>query len=251
MLRETRNSMAYAMIHFIIANEFAKDLEIEDKPIFLLGSIAPDAVHAREDFNLVLKADSHFMQREAKWGEVITEEPMVIWYNHMKEAFEQRIKNAKTQKEQLFLKGYFIHILTDIFNSKLFYGRYLAKYGVENVLSFREKYKTECIKQDNYLYHTYPDSQVVMDSLQKALKEDLSEELLSDLQLNCYLSKDNLTDAAEYQIHMLEASQKGSLDGLQIVTYQRTYDFIEEVKSESERMLFHFPDCERTFRMDE
>lgn len=243
--------MSYAMIHYIIANEFSKELNIEEKPIFLLASIAPDAVHARKDFNLLIKADSHFLQREETWGEVITEEPMVIWYQNIKNAYKQRINSIEDKKECAFLKGYFLHILTDIFNSKLFYGRFLARYGIENVLSFREKYKTECILQDNFLYHTYPESADIVSNLQKAMCEDLSGDFIKHLQLDTHITKENLFDATTYQIEMFERTPYCSLDNLLFVSEKRTADFIKEVKAECKRLLFDFPDCERTFRMDD
>lgn len=58
--------MSYAMTHLIIANEFAKQKSIIDKNIFLLASIAPDAVHARMDFSKQIKANAHFLQPEEK-----------------------------------------------------------------------------------------------------------------------------------------------------------------------------------------
>lgn len=47
--------MGSRIMHVIIANGIAEKLSIHDKTSFLLGAVAPDAVHSKE------KGTSHFM----------------------------------------------------------------------------------------------------------------------------------------------------------------------------------------------
>lgn len=59
-----RKDMAYTMIHIIIAEEiFSKfSLNINEND-FLIGTIAPDAVHSCEEFSYKLKEKSHFFPK--------------------------------------------------------------------------------------------------------------------------------------------------------------------------------------------
>lgn len=68
-----RENMAYTMIHIIIAEEiFSKfSLNINEND-FLIGTIAPDAVHSCEEFSYKLKEKSHFFPANLTWGKVDT-----------------------------------------------------------------------------------------------------------------------------------------------------------------------------------
>ena len=49
--------MGSRMMHLIIAKQVAGKIDIYDRPRFLLGGIAPDAVHGREQ-----KTKSHYYE---------------------------------------------------------------------------------------------------------------------------------------------------------------------------------------------
>lgn len=61
--------MAYTMIHIIIAEEiFSKfSLNINEND-FLIGTIAPDAVHSCEEFSYKLKEKKSFFSRKFNLG---------------------------------------------------------------------------------------------------------------------------------------------------------------------------------------
>jgi len=87
--------MAPATIHLKVADEIAKELGINVSGQYLLGAIAPDAVYARVDYTKEDVLDSHYRQESIKKS----------WF-HAAEEFKQ-VDNP-------FLKGYCIHIMTDV-----------------------------------------------------------------------------------------------------------------------------------------
>ena len=66
---------------------------------FYLGTIAPDAVNAHG-----------FASKEKRWSAHVRDKALNKWKENVKRLYE---KNIETVKED-FLRGYCIHILTDI-----------------------------------------------------------------------------------------------------------------------------------------
>ena len=62
--------MAFTMTHLIISKNISEMFasQIESLPQFYLGSIAPDAVHNRANYNLENKKTSHLITGTEKWG---------------------------------------------------------------------------------------------------------------------------------------------------------------------------------------
>ena len=69
--------------------------------------------------------------------------------------FADKMKLVTNEKEITFLKGYTLHILTDIFNCQLLYAPNLIRYDFK-VDEMRDEYRRECILQDNFLYKIMP-----------------------------------------------------------------------------------------------
>ncbi|MCR5799900.1 MAG: hypothetical protein K6G69_07485 [Lachnospiraceae bacterium] len=242
--------MSYAMTHLIIADRFADNDRIKYKDLFLLASIAPDAVHARKDFSKELKARSHYLQEDAVWGEIYEESKMVKWYYRLKEFYTKRIQMAVNDPEVVFLQGYTLHILTDMFNCKLLYAPNWIKYGLDAVDAFRVEYRNECILQDNFLYQNYHRSSALEDELENAfVKYDIAE-MITHLELSDLIDADNIIDNVRSNFKTLKEAPKASFEGLKMVSEKDSGSFIDEVESECERLLFTFPDAERTFNID-
>jgi len=87
--------MAPATIHLKIADEIAKELNINVSGQYLLGSIAPDAVYARVGYTKDDILDAHYMQESIKKS----------WF-HASEEFKSI--------DSPFLKGYCVHVMTDV-----------------------------------------------------------------------------------------------------------------------------------------
>lgn len=242
--------MSYAMTHLIIANEFAKKMKIEEKEIFLLAGIAPDAVHVRADFTKPIKGKVHCLPEGLNWGEVYEEKHMINWYEKVKEFYEAKICKVTTSKEIAFLQGFTLHLLIDVLNCNLFYAANWIKFGLEDVEGYRAKYREECILQDNYLYCSYADREQVVTDLEKAMEEKYTD-ILKKLGLDQYLEEKDLLKNVEYQVNNFAKAKVDSLEGLSIVTEENTQWFLDKVLEECLRMLFDFPKAGRTFEVKE
>ena len=241
--------MSYAMTHLLIADLFAENVSVECKDLFLLASIAPDSIHFRADFSKRLKARCHFLQEEENWGEVYEEAPMIKWYDMLKAFYREKSTLAAEPETEAFLKGYTLHILTDIFNCSKFYAPSWMKFGLDRVGDFRKVYRNECILQDNWLYQTHPKSAEITQALSRAVDAfDLSA-ILVRLGLDKFISAKNLHEIVAYNLNNYENAQPVSLEGLNFVSERASHRFISEVEAECESLLFDLPEIGRRFKV--
>lgn len=98
--------MAGAMTHVYIANEVAKRLNIKDPKGFLLGSLAPDAIMCKDNYQRSDKRKTHFR------SDISSDD----WYKEeFKALFQIRLVNFYDHyaKNNDFALGYLTHLLTD------------------------------------------------------------------------------------------------------------------------------------------
>jgi hypothetical protein len=69
-------NMPYQMVHMCIARKVVqlKPNVIRNLPQYYLGSLAPDAVHFRADFDVKDKKASHLCVGDERWGEISNNE---------------------------------------------------------------------------------------------------------------------------------------------------------------------------------
>lgn len=84
-------------MHLIIGNKIANSLSIEDKTLFLLGSIAPDAVFSFEEKNL-----SHFFIGEVK------DYSRRVDYKGFLNKYSSIVENTNP-----YILGYYTHLIAD------------------------------------------------------------------------------------------------------------------------------------------
>ena len=241
--------MSYAMTHLVIAKRFLKTHPVGNRDLFMLGSIAPDAVQSRPDFTTRIKARSHCLQEEENWGEIYTEEPLIKWYGRVRDFWNETNGLATDVDTESFFKGYTLHILTDIFNNARFYGPCRVKFGLEDVGSFRDAYRKECIKQDDWIWLSEPKiTEEARNLLSTADKYDIAS-IISGLGLDKHFSADDLRGSVKYLLNGHENVTSVSFEGLSMVSETGTKNFISDVEAECEQMLFNFSDCGRKFRI--
>lgn len=240
--------MSYAMTHLIIADIFAENLHVGSRDFFLLGSIAPDSVHSRSDFTKRLKARAHYLQEEENWGEVYEEAPMVKWYDMLKSFYHEKTCLAEDLETEAFLKGYTLHILTDIFNCCKFYAPSWMKFGLERVDEFRKVYRSECILQDNWLYQTNSKCTEIIQAISRAADSSELAAILAHIGLDRFITADNIRGTLAYNLKNYEQSSPVSLEGLNFVSESTSCSFISEVEAECESLLFELPEIGRRFK---
>ena len=102
--------MSFPMTHLTIAYEIAKQNEcIQNTGSYLIGALAPDSVHFRENYNSRMKEASHLWNNGPYWG--LTTDTKG-WRENI-EAFVQTYQKVYNRD---FVLGYATHVLTDWYN---------------------------------------------------------------------------------------------------------------------------------------
>lgn len=103
--------MAFPMAHLWIAYNILSSTDKINKPSdFMLGALAPDSVHYRDNYDSSMKRTSHLCIGDEKWGEVTNN---AEWTEHVLEFLDEN----KDKDIASFAYGYCCHILTDIQNN--------------------------------------------------------------------------------------------------------------------------------------
>lgn len=64
--------MPFPMIHLLVAKQIMETTDfIENRADFLMGSISPDCIHYRDNYDSHMKFLSHLCVGNQKWGQVI------------------------------------------------------------------------------------------------------------------------------------------------------------------------------------
>lgn len=143
--------MAYTMTHILAAEKALKYFpEVSDSSTYILGAIAPDAVHADPNYTVGLKEKSHLFTPGLRWGEISDWEKAGLWLENIKRYF---IDNRNRYNFN-FLLGYIVHLITDVYSSMYFYTPFLRsiKDDYEQAI---EQFKIESYGVNFYLFSLY------------------------------------------------------------------------------------------------
>lgn len=143
--------MPYPMIHLETAYQLAGRFDwIEERGDFLLGSVAPDAVHFHEKYDVHQKEISHLWNCGPIWGVTLESEK---WLNNIRTFWKQHKKDA----ERDFIAGYCVHLLTDWMNDQRMWApfreRIVAGADYTEIYA-NSKYREEAYGFDRWLYQT-------------------------------------------------------------------------------------------------
>lgn len=251
--------MPYTMTHLLIADRFAGSCaesgaaEIAHRELFLLGSIAPDAVHSRADFTKRIKARSHVMQEDAVWGEIYEEAPLVKWYGRLRDFYARESRLADGDAAAMsFLMGYTAHILPDISGCSLFYAPNWIRFGLDDVEGYRAQYRKESILQDNWLYRIGGGEELLR-TVARAAEDPRLDGILKRLELDTHVTAENVRGSVRHTLdgYAEVTAAPAPLGGLRFVTEENTLGFIDTVAAQCIRMLYAFPDAGRDLRIAE
>ena len=156
--------MAYTMTHILIAE---KVLEYFDCPIdyatYIVGSIAPDAVHANPNYSPELKEKSHLFADGLKWGEVASEKEYDEWLDSIKEFYF----NNYFKYDRDFFLGYIVHVLTDICSNSEIYAPFYKSLAQDEIAEKKKQFSYESYCVNYYLFREYSKDKRLVDTLKK------------------------------------------------------------------------------------
>lgn len=174
--------MSYPMVHLKIAYGLLvrDDGEcIKRSGDFLLGSVAPDAVHFHDSYDVSLKERSHIWKFGPRWGLTLDSEG---W----RDAIRKFWRENRDAVNRDFLAGYCAHLLTDWENDRRIWApfREKMKQGAERDEVYGE-YAQESKGMDLWLYQNDKETQEIWRLLEQGkvcgvdgciLEEDLARQ---------------------------------------------------------------------------
>ena len=242
--------MSYTMTHLIIADQYRKQHKMPKQlaDLFLLGTVCPDSIHGNRNFQPVMKERSHSFPEELPWGNIYKEEQMDKWYENIKEFYISKEMLVGSEMEEIFLKGYMMHLVVDIFNCAYFYSPNLVQYGL-NVAEFRRAYREECLIQDNYLYQRYEETKELFDDLKDGITTLKNTSILENLGLTEEINVDAICKHIEESKREYDSyGEIGAVDA-KMITKEDTEYFIKRLGELCEELLFDFPEMDRLFQI--
>ncbi|MCR5627178.1 MAG: hypothetical protein K6F99_07660, partial [Lachnospiraceae bacterium] len=138
------------------------------KEEFLLGNVAPDSVHFREDYSIEQKIHTHLFEGCGKWGDTSDYER---WIENIKAFWNKYSEGAPDRKGLLYISGICAHCLTDYCND-LYVWRDLQKKNIPPLTKeeFSKAFANEYKLADRWLYENIHEAESIL-GLLKASKD--------------------------------------------------------------------------------
>lgn len=166
--------MPFPMTHLAIAiNILQSTPQIQNPSDFILGSIAPDSVHFRENYNSDMKKKSHLCVGDEKWGRVTNN---LEWQTSVLSFLECRRNDDNID----FIYGYCIHILTDIQNNIHIWTPFLSENKEALEVGMGSIYHKESHDIDYELYLLNPKQKEIWKLLSDSLGYDIPNVVVQD-----------------------------------------------------------------------
>lgn len=190
--------MGSRIMHAIIANRIAEKLSIQDKTSFILGGVAPDAVHSAEE-----KGASHFYAGTTK--------------NYTRRIdFNSFFQKYKVHMDSLFLLGYYTHLIADDNWLSGFFLPWL-KNRIENDETIAPMYYNDFKLLNAKLLHHYDKEQQLFSLLnQDAHIVDIEE-----------VSKENVLEFRKYLFEDMLYPEQHLHEDLQVFTFNQIVGYME------------------------
>lgn len=150
--------MSFQMIHMEIAYRLlAYFPQVKHPAEFILGSVAPDAVHMdpdavclTADFDVTRKVQSHLFEDCGPWGDT---QDYGQWEHNISAFFEKNVAVEAEPVRSAFMFGIFVHCLTDRWNDLKIWRKaqrmYLPSMPLE---AFKDAFYREYRRIDQWLY---------------------------------------------------------------------------------------------------
>ncbi|HKL99580.1 MAG TPA: zinc dependent phospholipase C family protein [Mobilitalea sp.] len=232
--------MAGLVTHLITAREVIKLLPagtIKDEGLFYAGSIAPDAVHSRENFVRADKKHTHLRD------DILDRDFMKDYYMSL---FCQRVVDFilenKTRRDGLFdaYRGYVVHLLTDELNILTMRQESVLMMEKEGIsqgdIEFFHNVVEDMNRNDIYLAHNYAEMNEI----------GLSLERVKPFQIEGMVSEFEITDTKEWVLQRYFRETHEVIEPIYI-SFDRTLDFISMSAANIARRLCRGGDLPRMF----
>lgn len=216
--------MPYPMVHMLIAcRVMEKTGQIERPGDFILGSVAPDAVHFHKGFLPEMKETTHLWKGSGPaWGITTDSER---WKENIVR-FREILSGTEVCENPDFAAGYLIHLLTDYWYDVRVYRplrERLEKMEDSGAADFA-RYRQEAHGFDQWLYYISPDRERIWELLrigqpcsmeglimqkdverqkQSILQEQFANSEKYDIACSWYCTRNRMEDFMEECVRMI------------------------------------------------
>lgn len=160
--------MPFSMTHLSIAHAITlKSDKIKNTSDFILGAIAPDAIHFRDDFTYDMKKQSHFCVGDEAWGRVTNNDE---WLENLLAYYNLNTGDSRSD----FLKGYFCHIIRDLHNNLEIWTPFRLENQATMGKGVASQYHGESGHLDYEQYRMHPDIDSILNHIKAANAHDFS-----------------------------------------------------------------------------
>lgn len=169
--------MPYPMIHMETAYRLSDRFDwLHKKGDFILGSVAPDAVHFHEKYDVHQKEISHIWNCGPIWGVTLESEK---WLDNIRAFW----KVHKKDTERDFIAGYCVHLLTDWMNDLRMWSPFRERIvqGADyNAVYENSSYREEAYGFDQWLYQNSAYTEEIRRLLAESQVHELTGYILAE-----------------------------------------------------------------------
>ena len=208
-IRSEVTKLPLPMVHLCVAKYFIDHTDmITDIPLFYLGSISPDAVHMRAGMVPADKSRSHL--KNAAWEKT---RDNAIWTASV-------IDFYRLNRDQSFVLGYCLHLMTDIYWNSTFYNAYKAKYlnDTSPIQDIRMAYYNDTDQLDLLLYQSISRFTDLWDALGNAPPQSLFD----------FVSADEVEAWKQRTLHWYDAGESTHQNPIRYLSIEDLNTFIDD-----------------------
>ncbi|MDD2269161.1 MAG: zinc dependent phospholipase C family protein [Eubacteriales bacterium] len=205
--------MPLPMVHLGVARNLIDIFSINDLPSFYLGSIAPDAVHMRDNFCQDDKSISHMRNEDKK-----------LWENDIVSYIKTKVNS------DVFLTGYSVHILTDIIWNRTLYTSFKTKYNQDDspMQEQRWAYYNDTDKLDFELFYKMSYTNEMMEMLSKSKPVDVIG----------LVSSDEIAAWNERTLHWYDGKESQHKNPIKYITFDELINFMQSAAIEISNLIY-------------
>lgn len=166
--------MSFQMIHMEIAYRVMEKLSLtEGREAFMLGSVAPDAVHMRADYTVESKIHSHLFEGCGPWGDVRDNER---WLRNIDQFWNAYGKDETEVSLKMLAAGIFVHCMTDYWNDVTIWNGTRWEYVPPmDPARFKNEFYVEANAIDKWLYRNSRHTEEIRALLAAAKAQGLAD----------------------------------------------------------------------------
>lgn len=207
--------MPLPIVHLGVAKNLLDKIKVDNISSYYLGSIAPDAVHMRENSKREDKNTSHLHNTDIE-----------IWKINAKNL----ILTKSTKENSDFYCGYGIHILTDIYWNETIYAMFISRYD-EDKTPAQDKtwaYYNDTDKLDFELYKKYEHRPEIWDYLQN----------IKAIEIDSLVSADEVSAWKNRTLHWFDSGESQHKNPIKYIFYDDLLSFMKETTMKIYKYLY-------------